>query len=64
MFSYDSCSYNNMAFLPELPVLPNQFYMYKTSYLFVNNFKIRKIRLEKDMRCEVFSIVTYVVNSQ
>ena len=48
----------------QLPVLPNQFYMYQTSYLLKNNFKIRKIHLEKYMRCEVFSIVTYIVNSQ
>lgn len=63
MFSYDSCSYDNMAFLTELPALPNQFYMYQTSYL-LKNIKIRKIHLEKDMRYEVFSIMTYIVNSQ
>ena len=63
MFSCDSCSYDNMAFLTELPVLPNQFYMYQTSYL-LKNIKIRKIHLEKDMRYEVFSIMTYIVNSQ
>lgn len=39
----------------QLPVFPNQLYMYKTSYLLKNNFKIRKIHLEKDMRCEVLA---------